>query len=71
MRERRRRLNYLRGKESMDDYLRFTAERSSTALRQHRNLQSQYRRARGRDRQKPLPDPRNQICAVHVCILVD
>jgi hypothetical protein len=26
-------------------------------LRQHRNLQSQHRGARGHDRQKPLPDP--------------
>jgi hypothetical protein len=37
-------------------------------LRHHCNLQSQHCGARGRDRQKPLRDPRNQIGAIHVCI---
>jgi hypothetical protein len=70
MRDRQRRLNYLRGKQ-LGDYLRFTAECSPAELRDHRNLQSQNRRARSRDRQKPLPDPRNPIYAVHVCPPVD
>ena len=40
-------------------------------LRQHCNLQGEQRNAGCRDRQKPLCEPRNKICAVHVCILVD
>jgi hypothetical protein len=48
-----------------------SSSRSSSTLRQHRKLQNYYRNASGGDGQKPLRNPRNQICAVHVCILVD
>jgi hypothetical protein len=41
------------------------------ALRQHRKLQNHHGSSSGGDGQKPLRDPRNQICAVHACILVD
>jgi hypothetical protein len=40
-------------------------------LRQHCKLQDEKGGARCRDSEKPLRDPRNQICAVHVCILID
>jgi hypothetical protein len=41
------------------------------ALRDHRKLQEEHGNASCRDGQKSLRDPRNQICAVHVCIPVD
>jgi hypothetical protein len=37
-------------------------------LRQHCNLQDEERGARSGDGEEALRDPRNQICAVHVCI---
>jgi hypothetical protein len=40
-------------------------------LRQHCELQDEERGARSGDGEKPLRNPRNQICAVHVCIPVD
>ena len=53
-----RRINYLRGKES-----------HPTQLRQHCELQDDERHARRGDGEKPLRDSRNQIGAVHLCIL--
>jgi hypothetical protein len=41
------------------------------ALRNHRKLQEEHGNTRYRDGQKPLRDPRNQMCVVHVCIPVD
>jgi len=40
-------------------------------LRQHCKLQGEQGNARCCDGQERLRDPRSQICAVHVCILVD
>jgi hypothetical protein len=69
MRERRRCLNYLRGKGSGSDYLRFATEWPPAALRQHRQLQCEHCSASGGDRQNPLSNPRNEIDLTHVCIL--
>lgn len=46
-------------------------EDGQVELRQHCELQDEDRGARSGDGEKPLRDPRNQICAVHVCIPVD
>jgi len=39
-------------------------------LRQHCELQDEERGARSGDGEKPLRNPPNKICAVHVCIPV-
>jgi hypothetical protein len=69
MREPRRRINYLRGKESGDDYVRFSTDWPRTALRQHRKLQNHHSCASGSDGQKPLPDSGDEIDVAHVYIL--
>jgi hypothetical protein len=47
------------------------SEDAQGKLRKHCKLQDEERRARGGYREKPLRDPRNPICAVHVCIPTD
>jgi hypothetical protein len=47
----------------------FSLQPAGRSRRQHRKLQSHDSGAGGGDGQEPLPDPRQEIDIVHVCLL--